>query len=373
MTGFFFLSSFKIYQLLWSLVFSVYLYGAELWAPFASLSSVYPRAMRWLLGLPGIKVERMQGWLPCDNPEDVALSRALRVICQAYFDGGLLRDAISQLILNYCSASTAKERKGTWLGNLLRKVRKVWPNFSVCLVAGGISISGVPFAWIEMTPKNIAAKYVDDCSSHASMTRFNKLLSSPPSIRQQDYILHGILSTIRARGMDPGKCIFLRFLTVAQYILVEFLKLLSGTGDFARVHAHHFLRARLANDSKFDIEFPEELRHSCFVCFCKVSLRASNTVFPLDSEWHRLFECCSNSAAREAYRKIVIEQFPSMGLPWAPTLETLVVHVLRAREFPDLLFPLMKFVTAATSAAHKARLELTDARIRSGILSIFRA
>jgi len=62
-----------------------------------------------------------------------------------------------------------------------------------------------------------------------------------------------------------------------------------------------------------------------------------------------------------------------MGLPWAPTLETLVVHVLRAREFPDLLFPLMKFVTAATSAAHKARLELTDARIRSGILSIFRA
>ena len=138
-------------------------------------------------------------------------------------------------------------------------------------------------------------------------------------------------------------------------------------GDFARVHAHHFLRARLADDSKFDLEFPAELRHSCLVCMCKAPICASYMDFPLDTEWHMLFECCSTSAAREAYRNIVIEQFPSLVLPWAPSLETLVAHVLRAREFPDLLTPLMKFVTA-----HKARLELNDARIRSGILSIFR-
>ena len=85
-----------------------------------------------------------------------------------------------------------------------------------------------------------------------------------------------------------------------------------------------------------------------------------------------LFECCSTSAAREAYRNLVTELFPSLVLPWAPSLETLVAHVLRTREFPDLLIPLMKFVTAATSAAHKARLELNDARIRSGILYFFR-
>ena len=173
--------------------------------------------------------------------------------------------------------------------------------------------------------------------------------------------------------MDPGKSIFLRFPTVAQYILVDFLKLLSGTGDFARVHAHHFLRARLADDSNFDIEFPTELRYSCFACLCKAPFCASNNVFPLDSEWHMLFECCSTVAAREVYRKIVIDQFQSLVLPWDSSLETLVAHILRAREFPDLLIPLMKFVTAASSAAHKARLELSDARIRSRILSIFRA
>ncbi len=373
MTGFFFLSSCKICQLLWSLVFSVYLYGAELWAPFATQSSVHPRAMRWLLGFPGIKVERMHGWVPCDNPEDVALSRALRVIFQAYFEGGLLRDAVSQLLINYINASSARERKATWFGNLLRKVRKVWPSFTACLDAGGISLSGVPFVWIEMTPKNIAIQYINDCSTHACRNRFNTLLSSPPTIRQQDYILHGILATLRARGTDPGKSIFLRFPTVAQYILVDFLKLLSGTGDFARVHAHHFLRARLVDDSKFDIEFPTELRYTCLVCLCKAPICASNIVFPLDTEWHMLFQCCSTSVAREAYRKIVNEQFPSLVLPWAPSLETLVAHTLRAREFPDLLISLMKFVTAAMSAAHKARLELTDARIRSGILSIFRA
>ena len=87
-SGFFFLPFRKICQLMVSLVFCVYLHGAELWAPFAPPSEVHSRACRWLLGLPKIRTIRMLGWFPIQNPDNIALSRALRVILLAEKSGG---------------------------------------------------------------------------------------------------------------------------------------------------------------------------------------------------------------------------------------------------------------------------------------------
>jgi hypothetical protein len=173
-------------------------------------------------------------------------------------------------------------------------------------------------------------------------------------------------------GLDIGSSIFLKFPEVAQYVIIDLLKLVSGTGDFARVHAHHFLRARLAADCKFDIDFPVELRNVCLVCMCKGPSVPLNLDWPLDSEWHMLFECCSTSEARFAFRNVTQERFSSLALPWASSVESLVVHILRAREFPDLFLSFLKFVTASMSSQYKAKLRLSDAKIRSKILQSVR-
>ena len=66
---------------------------------------------------------------------------AVRAIDDAIKHGGLLKKAITQLVLNFEMAG--RQAKSTWMGHLLTCIRKTWPQFRV-LVAPTIEMRGLP-------------------------------------------------------------------------------------------------------------------------------------------------------------------------------------------------------------------------------------
>ena len=85
---------------------------------------------------------------------------------------------------------------------------------------------------------------------------------------------------------------------------------------------------------------------------------------PLDSEWHFLFECRATLPARVVYRAKILDQFSAHFLPWDPSPASLVAHVMRAREFPDLFRIFAVCVSSSFSLRHKAwsRVSLSNLR-----------
>ena len=152
-------------------------------------------------------------------------------------------------------------------------------------------------------------------------------------------------------------------LITSHYLVSGFVSVLSGTGGFARTHAHYELRAKLKT------QFPVCLKRACLLCARKMSPFSVEYPHPLDSEWHMVFECSASQEPRNAYRSIVNAGFSSLLLPWDPSPESLVTHILRAREFPDLLQHLMKCVVDSFSLRKKACNRLSVARIRAEFCS----
>jgi len=365
MTGFFFLPFYRICQLLHSLVFTVYLYGAELWAPFSSKSTVHARAVQWLFGFPKIKLERMVGWFPLDSPEDIATSRALKAIFEAR-EGGLLGDAIGALIKNFDNAGAA--RRETWYCKLQLRVRKVWPNFEARVdpSSSAVGVRGIPFSITDLTPKVMAKQFVSDASRAHSTRRFNSLLSSPPSISQQDYILFCILNSIPRFVVDALPSVFPKLPNSPQYCVRDLVKLLSGTGGFARVHANFEYR------HKKGIALSENDKRACLICLLE---RMSNGAPSepgcnvMDSEWHCIFECGATAQARLTYRTAVVGKFAIWELPWDPTVGSLVSHVHRARESPEFLVHFAKCVATCLTLRHKALHKVSIPALRSALSS----
>ena len=202
MSAFFFLPFVRICQLLRSLVFCVYLYGAELWGPFGAPSTVHLRAYRWLFGFRRSKLAKMRFWFPLEDVEDLALAKALKFVCSAVGDSGLLRDTVGQLNVNFVDAGAGG--RGTWYGRLQFRVRKIWPRFSLATNNnnGVISIIGVPPEVAKASPKDIARHFVADSAENAARLRYNGLLANPPTIFQQDYVFHAIVRRRRFRNPD---------------------------------------------------------------------------------------------------------------------------------------------------------------------------
>ena len=356
-SGFFFLPFRKICQLMVSLVFCVYLHGAELWAPFAPPSEVHSRACRWLLGLPKIRTIRMLGWFPIQNPDNIALSRALRVILLAEKSGGLLLEVVLHFITNYTNAKGEE----TWWGNLLFRVRKIWPHFKIELEGSGekLKIMGVPECTSESTPKDIAVRFVADAAAVSFAQRRRDVLTTVPTIYQQDYIVFCLFRMCSEHNTLDGSSIFPELPIAAHYLVSGFVSVLSGTGGFARTHAHYELRDRLK------ARFPECLKRACLLCAKEMSPFSVDLSPPLDSEWHMIFDCCATRKARNNYSNAVERGFSSLLLPWESSPESLVVHILRAREFPDLLRLLMKCVVDSYSLRQTALKRLSNAKIRA--------
>ena len=210
-----------------------------------------------------------------------------------------------------------------------------------------------------MTPKEIARCFVADASLHRSNQRFDALLRKPPSISQQDFILHAILQVFPRDVLKDTSAIFRKFPNFAQFHARDVIKLLSGTGGFARVHAHFDLRHNKG------IVLPEACKHACLTCMLDSSAPRSGDQYPLDSEWHFLLECPTTLPARTVYRTKVLDQFSAYMLPWDSSLESLVAHVMRAREFPDLLHLFAICVSSSFSLRHKALSQVSLHSIRS--------
>ena len=134
-------------------LFSVYLYGAELWGPFVlhnEPSAVATHASAHITGLWRVRSIRRIGWLPWHDADIFAFCRACRALLEAVEREELLRFAVIQLVHNAnCRSSAASS---TWFGRLRRRVRVVWPGFDVSIVESNVDgessetviVSGIP-------------------------------------------------------------------------------------------------------------------------------------------------------------------------------------------------------------------------------------
>ena len=71
----------------------VYLFAAELWAPFiprAAGSRISRDVLEWIMGLGSARLERCRGWFELRELDDMATSLALRPVHGAICHGGLL-------------------------------------------------------------------------------------------------------------------------------------------------------------------------------------------------------------------------------------------------------------------------------------------
>jgi len=305
-----------------------------------------------------MRLERMEFWFPLSSPEDIALSRAVRAIFEAR-GGGLLGDSVAALIQNFDTAGPM--RSETWYCKLQTRVRRVSPNFSVRRISApsSISITGFPVDYSDLPPKEIARCFVVDASLRRCKQRFDALLRMAPSISQQDFILHAIVLMFPRVALKSTSAIFIKLPNFAQFHVRDVVKFLSGTGGFARVHAHYDLRYNKG------IALPETCKRACLLCMLASTTPRSEVHHPLDSEWHFLFECPTTLPARTIYRTKVLDQFSAHMLPWDPSLESLVTHVMRAREFPDLLHLFAICVSSSFSLRHKAVSQVSVHSIRS--------
>lgn len=364
LTGFFFLPFPKICNLVKSLVFSVYLYGAELWAPFSGDSLIGKLAYGYIFGFKGnMKVQRMRGWFPMDDLGDLAVSKALRIIFEAKHQEGLLREVVIQYIRNFESAEFM--RKDTWYGGLQVKVRKVWPRFEVHVSESSLIIRGVPFNWQECSGKIVADIFVVEAAKLARRTRYDSLLMRPPGEHQQDLVLHGLVLRLRQLNLQFCSYVFPALPDCPHYLVQDLLRFLSGTVGFARVTAHYELRHARRRGQL--VPLPEYLKHACLLCALKSNSSSRSlreTPPPADTEWHLLFGCSDAMPARMEYKTYLMEHGATFQYPWGPTLESLVTHTLRSREDPGLLIAFMKCVSKSLSLRHKALSRISTSVLR---------
>ena len=349
MTGFFFLPFSRIVQLLSSLVHSVFLYGAELWAPFASPANSQERCIKWLFGTPRFSLHRLFGWFPLDDLNDLALSRTLRIIFESLL-GGFLNDVVCQFLSTYDEGGASKRL--TWAGRFIFKVRKVWPSFSLKIhrQPHRVLIEGVPFDWKDLAPKEIASLFLNDCTNSAWGRRCTQIFSHPPSIEQQDYIFHAICRRFSDAGI--GGPIFSVLPNFEHYKVSSVLKFLTGSGDFARTHAHFRIRR--------EVVLPDNLKRACLHC-------ATSHLDPfvaLDSEWHFLFECRSTASARNVYRSRVNDDFSAHPIRWDCSIDSLVSHVALCAQFPDFFHLFAQCVATCFALRFKADRSLTKDKLR---------
>ena len=77
-----------------------------------------------------------------------------------------------------------------------------------------------------------------------------------------------------------------------------------------------------------------------------------------------VFECKATASALVTYRATITEEFHGVPLFWGSSVESLASHVMRGREFPDLLHLFMKCVSSSFSLRYKALSRIPPSRLR---------
>jgi exonuclease III len=298
------------------------LYGAELSAPFRRdvSSELGDSFSAWLLGLGGIRPARRVGWVEFRDLDLLASSRALRVLCEAKREGGLLALAVCQLFRNWDSAGR-RDRGNTWMGGLLRIGRRAWPGFRIICSDG----STVEWGAVQCLEENesLSVRFMQDCNAQRWRQRQLAVLQNRPAVTQQDYTLYHII--LKREGLDHDfslpllvelstKPIFVARPYIGTYTFRRFLRFLCGVEDFARVNAHYTRR------EAHPILTREDCKRACLSCLVR------RGCIVLDSEWHSLFEC----PLTEAPRKLFSHRFPFDSVPVTDPFRSYILLVVSA-------------------------------------------
>ena len=326
-----------------AIVGGTYRYGSELWGPYipASGSRVSTRVSRWITGFGNTKLERCRGWTVLRELDTEAQASSLRAVQDACERGGLLGRAVQQLHENWTAAG--RSAGSTWMGRLVKNTRKVWPEFRVS--CHPLAIEGTP-ALCSSRP--IAKVFIDDTWIRLWKERQGALLQSPPTDKQQDFVLHAILRNLNQNTQDKiSDPIFPFVPDVEANAFQSLLRFLAGMEDFARVHSQH---CRI--DKKFCTytvlrDFSE--RRYCLFCWHYKHWEH------LDSEWHSLFACPYIEKVRRKFRLALESSGLGVTLPsdWdlrfnaegrAPNVHDLAEFVAQCRMHKSLVIELARFV-----------------------------
>ena len=327
-----------------AIVGGTYRYGSELWGPYipASGSRVSTRVSRWITGFGNTKLERCRGWTVLRELDTEAQASSLRAVQDACERGGLLGRAVQQLHENWIAAG--RSAGSTWMGRLVKNTRKVWPEFRVS--CHPLAIEGTP-ALCSSRP--IAKVFIDDSWIRLWKERQGALLQSPPTDKQQDFVLHAILRNLNQNTQDKiSDPIFPFVPDVEANAFQSLLRFLAGMEDFARVHSQH---CRI--DKKFCTytvlrDFSE--RRYCLFCWHYKHWEH------LDSEWHSLFACPYVEKVRRKFRLALESSGLGVTLPsdWdlrfnaegrAPNVHDLAEFVAQCRMHKSLVIELARFVS----------------------------
>ena len=243
------------------------------------------------MGFKPRTLDRCRGWVNIKELDVEAESRALRALQDAVSHGGLLARAVIQLQLNFEHAG--KNGSKTWMGKLLKSIRKTWPRFRV-RIAPVFELCGIPTFPPE---KSLQQTYITETGSLNWKIRQESLLCKPPSYYQQDFVLYKILVALStAEQFSNNKAplsgpIFPLQPEIGAESFKCLLRFLSGRADFARVNAH---RPRWT-------AFPglresPNLKRICLFCWVKHGRQCR------DSEWHAFFDCHVCLAPRRRFQ-----------------------------------------------------------------------
>ena len=112
---------------------------------------------------------------------------AVRAIDDAIKHGGLLKKAITQLVLNFEMAG--RQAKSTWMGHLLPCICKTWPQFRV-LVAPTLEMRGLP---PPLPDVKIGRQYTSAALVTDRRRPQVELMRRAPCFSQQDFIIYKII------------------------------------------------------------------------------------------------------------------------------------------------------------------------------------
>ena len=284
-----------------AIIGGAYLYSSDLWAPYIDKrqKGVSGKYMSFLFGFGKARSERLVGWLPIRDLDTKGEAAVVRMLSDGAQNDGLLRRSLRQLYKNWVHM-TGPARKELWIGRVLKMVRRVWPHFTILAPEPNrFTISGIPPEYSNMLPQRA---YTTAITAKLWIARQNKLLRTPPTFHQQDYVLAEFiryscsdvdLNTLAQNTralIAPKSGTIINVIPRADTDAVRvLLRTLGGMEDFARVNAHYTRREIFPNLRS------DRFKHKCL--FCLVYRHR----IVIDTEWHAFCECPTVDAARKRF------------------------------------------------------------------------
>jgi len=169
-----------------------------------------------------------------------------------------------------------------------------------------------------------------------------------------DYVLYHILKGLNGNSSDPiSEVIFLVLPSVGPEAFQSLLRLLSGMGDFARVHSH------MPRWEKFPfLRESTQGRRFCLYCLIHARSPVARALSSLDSERHAVLAC---PLGARAHRRFGLARSSNCGISFnetwgldaansqrTPIVGDLVHLVIQCRSHRRLLDCLVRLVDELT-------------------------